>query len=383
MNVDISVPLCPGIFLPRDNLNDIWISLKYERLPEVCYRCGIIGHMENICYSEQVLLSNEHGFKFQAFDDWLKIENDKMPPGIYEIPPVETQVVEDVPGVSMLAIDIGARTEFGVLEGSTKLVDKRGVESTIVVLSGHKDVCNVGECSNLAEVSAFARILEHTLKDVGSTSVDSVPILSGRVTIRCGESSVGEKCYENIGPPTSPCNDIPVPTTTIGLDPILSSLKPNISYCEVQSNNPLSSRIQPIEHPPTLINIVDQTCFSKSDLVPSGNVDLSEAPGKFLTSCSTDSELKRKEHPDSPKISSKKARFVSSTVEASFLDPDQSHLNAYLLEKDDKKEARKHQLGGYHLSMEDSVVYKVGCSCPYDFGAVVKEVGSFQPPPSQ
>ncbi|GMY27090.1 hypothetical protein FCV25MIE_22332, partial [Fagus crenata] len=172
----------------------------------------------------------------------------------------------------MPAIDIGAHTEFGVLEGSTKLVDKRGLES------GHKDVCSVGECSNLAEVSTFARILEHTLKDVGSTSVGSVPILSGRVTIRSGESSVGEKCCENIGPPASPCNDIPEPTTIIGLDPILSSLKPNISYCEVQSNNPLSSRIQPIEPPPTLINTVDQTCFSKSDLVPSGNVDLSEAP---------------------------------------------------------------------------------------------------------
>ena len=117
--------------------------------------------------------------------------------------------------------------------------------------------------------------------------------------------------------------------------------------------------------------------------MPSGKVDLSEALGKFLTSCSTDSELKRKEHPDSPKISSKKARFVSSTAEALFLESDQSHLNAYLLEKDEKKEASKHQLGGYHLSMEDSVVYEVGCSCPYDCGAMVKEVGSFQPPPSQ
>ncbi|GMY27431.1 hypothetical protein FCV25MIE_22673 [Fagus crenata] len=86
-----------------------------------------------------------------------------MPPGIYEIPPVETQVVEDDPGVSMPAINIGTRTEFGVLEGSMKLVDKRGLESTIVVQSGHKDVCSVGECSNLAKVSAFARILEHTL----------------------------------------------------------------------------------------------------------------------------------------------------------------------------------------------------------------------------
>jgi hypothetical protein len=44
INIDLNAPLSSGIFLPRNNLSDIWVSLKYERLPECCFRCGIIGH---------------------------------------------------------------------------------------------------------------------------------------------------------------------------------------------------------------------------------------------------------------------------------------------------------------------------------------------------
>jgi hypothetical protein len=44
VNVNVSGPLCLGIFLPQNDRNDIWISLKYERLPEFCYQYGVIGH---------------------------------------------------------------------------------------------------------------------------------------------------------------------------------------------------------------------------------------------------------------------------------------------------------------------------------------------------
>jgi hypothetical protein len=75
-------------------------------------------------------------------------------------------------------------------------------------------------------------------------------------------------------------------------------------------------------------------------------------------------------------------------VEASYFDPEtvtstpQSQLNAYLLEKNDKKEVRKMQFGGYHLPAEDSMDSVVVSSLSRASVVVVKEEGSVQPPPS-
>jgi hypothetical protein len=69
IEVDIYSPLKPGIFLPRSGLPDLWIGLKYEKISDLCYRCGIIGHAEKECNHERVLLSNQHGVKFPAFGE--------------------------------------------------------------------------------------------------------------------------------------------------------------------------------------------------------------------------------------------------------------------------------------------------------------------------
>ena len=49
MEVDFAVPLLPGLYLPRNGLMDVWIALKYERLPKLCYNCGILGHDGRAC----------------------------------------------------------------------------------------------------------------------------------------------------------------------------------------------------------------------------------------------------------------------------------------------------------------------------------------------
>uniref|UniRef100_A0A2N9I4W7 Reverse transcriptase domain-containing protein n=1 Tax=Fagus sylvatica TaxID=28930 RepID=A0A2N9I4W7_FAGSY len=59
IEVDITKPLIPGVFLPRPELNDLWIGLKYEKLPEF-------------------------GEKFIAYGPWLRLENELTPPGIYD-----------------------------------------------------------------------------------------------------------------------------------------------------------------------------------------------------------------------------------------------------------------------------------------------------------
>ena len=44
VEVEVSKPLWLGIFLPRKDLSEFWIGFKYECLPALCYKCGILGH---------------------------------------------------------------------------------------------------------------------------------------------------------------------------------------------------------------------------------------------------------------------------------------------------------------------------------------------------
>ena len=83
IDIEVSRPLKSGIFLPRRGLKDLWIGLKYEKLPDLCLKCGIMGHESKFCGCQPSTLSNEHGFRFPAFGPWMRTENDLSPPGIY------------------------------------------------------------------------------------------------------------------------------------------------------------------------------------------------------------------------------------------------------------------------------------------------------------
>uniref|UniRef100_A0A2N9FEW4 CCHC-type domain-containing protein n=1 Tax=Fagus sylvatica TaxID=28930 RepID=A0A2N9FEW4_FAGSY len=134
VNVNVNNPLCPGIFLPRHERTDIWISLKYERLPEFCFRCGIIGHTDVHCETNKVVLTNEFGGKFTAFGEWLHSGNDKIPPGIYDKPSV---------------MPVPALMQAGPMLEETP--------------PSSGTICPDGNQSG--EVSSFARLLEHALKN--------------------------------------------------------------------------------------------------------------------------------------------------------------------------------------------------------------------------
>jgi hypothetical protein len=85
VEVDVSAPLIPGLFLPRKDLSDVWIGLKYEKLSDLCYKCGVIGHDANSCTSNIMHLTNPFGHCIPAFGVWLHSNNDALPPGIYDV----------------------------------------------------------------------------------------------------------------------------------------------------------------------------------------------------------------------------------------------------------------------------------------------------------
>ena len=69
--LDISQPLCRGRLLTMEDGKNIWVSLKYERLPNLCYWCGCLTHDDRDCdkwfESEGGLNSGD-----RQFGPWLR-----------------------------------------------------------------------------------------------------------------------------------------------------------------------------------------------------------------------------------------------------------------------------------------------------------------------
>lgn len=73
VKIDISKPLRRGFMLKDEDLNaKCWITIRYERLPDFCFKCGRIGHGARECKHEDVeRMSSRDKFEFGA---WLKFQ---------------------------------------------------------------------------------------------------------------------------------------------------------------------------------------------------------------------------------------------------------------------------------------------------------------------
>ncbi|KAJ1387928.1 Zinc knuckle CX2CX4HX4C [Sesbania bispinosa] len=49
VEIDISNPLLPGIDVGSKNDGVFWVNFQFEKLPQFCYSCGLIGHDEDSC----------------------------------------------------------------------------------------------------------------------------------------------------------------------------------------------------------------------------------------------------------------------------------------------------------------------------------------------
>lgn len=71
MEVNIAEPLLRGVYLRIRDGSRKWISFVYERMPNYCYLCGLVGHLEKKC-----ILRFRDGFvdprKNFPYGEWLK-----------------------------------------------------------------------------------------------------------------------------------------------------------------------------------------------------------------------------------------------------------------------------------------------------------------------
>ncbi|KAF4369810.1 hypothetical protein F8388_019690 [Cannabis sativa] len=72
--IDIHKPLFSGFFMKREAIKDLWLQFKYEKLPKLCLKCGIISHAQKFCFKLPTLIKDHHGAFFPMFGAWMKHE---------------------------------------------------------------------------------------------------------------------------------------------------------------------------------------------------------------------------------------------------------------------------------------------------------------------
>nr|POE84818.1 hypothetical protein CFP56_75832 [Quercus suber] len=122
IELDVLKPLMPGFFLPRENLPHLWISFKYEKIFDICYRCGIIGHEASSCHGNLFHIRNPFGLNFVALGPWLRSDSSDIPQGLFLKPDHQA-----IPGPTASAIPTSpmSTTAASLDEGTSASQDKK------------------------------------------------------------------------------------------------------------------------------------------------------------------------------------------------------------------------------------------------------------------
>ncbi|XP_027171873.1 uncharacterized protein LOC113771491 [Coffea eugenioides] len=92
VNADLTQPLLRGTAVKMDGVLN-WISFRYERVPDFCYKCGIIGHSEKKCKN---VVNIKKGQQENQYGPWLRAQMGKDPPIRKEAYPVRNESVKDL-----------------------------------------------------------------------------------------------------------------------------------------------------------------------------------------------------------------------------------------------------------------------------------------------
>ncbi|KAF4354375.1 hypothetical protein F8388_026184 [Cannabis sativa] len=73
--IDINKSIFSGFFLRRQRLKDLWIQYKYERLPKMCFKCGVLTHDQSTCFKSPTIIKDANGSIYPMFGVWLKSDS--------------------------------------------------------------------------------------------------------------------------------------------------------------------------------------------------------------------------------------------------------------------------------------------------------------------
>ncbi|KAJ1421140.1 Zinc knuckle CX2CX4HX4C [Sesbania bispinosa] len=71
VDFDTTKPLLPGVNIGNRVDGVLWVDFRFERLPQFCYTCGLIGHEEDTCNSDHAKTNNSENAEHD-FGPWLR-----------------------------------------------------------------------------------------------------------------------------------------------------------------------------------------------------------------------------------------------------------------------------------------------------------------------
>ena len=329
IDVDISKPLKPGVFLPRNGRDDLWIALKYEKLPDSCFNCGCIGHITKDCNSPLVSLSNQYGVRFQAYGGWLSADNDLFPPGVYEKVCGEPLMV---PALDLVTGVARSSPENPPLVSASVPIEKLSDKNAACL--GSSGGLLAGTIYNLAPLEN--KIVQRQRPEV-SSPVPTAPVLVENVC--CPQPHARSKLSRsgilNLRIPNtcqhSKCNSCPI------IEAIYHNFGPTSRIFEPNRGLPISAHkvhptpglIAPLDNSELIDIQIVQSFYSSPSNEPSTPTQQLQSPEISLIS------LKRKSPNPLPGEPPKKGKFTNdasdpqSPFSASF---DTTNLHGYVVE---------------------------------------------------
>ena len=393
LNVDIPIdsPLIPGIFLPRPNRKDLWVGIKYEKLADVCYNCGIIGHEHKSCSSVSFNLRNPSGAMFKASGPWLRAGNSENPPGIFLTSGTE------------MSVDSNSKNE-----GFNRPPQPTSTAAACLPLP----FVPVGDHTSVPTQSCDAWHRYNSTHMVGescTTSQEDADVSAG--TKECLNQADVEEPILASGTLLTASSVPEIPTGPTSRDlylisPVTVSLKPINPQTPIVPTSPSSAQIHDSSPPfnKTLsLSYASLTSVQNPQITPLSLPTSSlpkpspSSPAEIPTQSSSHRPQKRKISKLNPNVFHKRLRHAEEGTESVFIDPatasiiPQSRLEQYLSHLSfnpgysypTKKFGKSHKFNPIHHHVSTLVCStNPSYASSSDFVTTAEEAGLIMPPPS-